>query len=87
MLHLHIVCFPVGSMENKEFKGKENSINKMLVFVTWKRSLTHVNNLQPGTHYKFGNKTVRLHNTNVWIWFEIIQHAESTWILELLVTG
>ena len=32
-------------------------------------------------------KTVRLHNSDVWIWMAIIQHTEPTWILELLVTG
>ena len=28
----------------------------------------------------FESKTVRLRNRNWWIWFTIIQHAESTWI-------
>ena len=42
-----------------------------------KRSLIYVSKLQPGTHYIFENKTVGLHNTNVWIWIAIIRHAES----------
>ena len=30
-LHPHIVCFPVGTMENEEIEGKENSSYKMLL--------------------------------------------------------
>ena len=62
-------------MENEEFEGKENCSNKMLLREC---SLAHVNKLQSGTHYMYGNKTGRLHNANVWIWMAIIQHAEST---------
>ena len=29
-LRVHIVCFPVGRMENEEFEGRENSSYKML---------------------------------------------------------
>ena len=47
----------------KNSRGKENSGETMFF---WKRFLAHVNKPQPGTHYIFGNKTVRLHNTGVW---------------------
>ena len=50
-----------------------------------KCSLAHVNKLQPGTHY-IEMKMIRLHDTNVWMWSAIILHAESTGIVELLVT-
>ena len=39
--------------------------------------LAYINRDQALITY-FENKTVRLHNANVWIWIAIIQHTEST---------
>ena len=65
-------------MENEEFEGERKVLQQN---VAWKRSFAHVNKLQPGIRYRFGNKTVGLHNPNVWTWIVIIQQTESTWIL------
>ena len=68
----------------KKSRGTENSGNKIglqnVVLLMW------TNRNQASVTY-FGNKAVKLHNTNVWNRIAIIQHTESTWVLELLVTG
>ena len=50
-------------MEKEDFEGGRKLWLKKKKEVTWKRSLTKLKKLQWGTHFIFGTKTVRLHNT------------------------
>ena len=67
------------------WRGKKILVTTVACMVTSERSRPHINKLQPGTHYIFGNKMVTPNNTNVWIWITITQNTETTWNLALLV--